>query len=95
MAEKKKNLVSTVAEALEIPQDVAGSFKLTTWGRELLRLENHRGIVAYSGDLMICAVASGRLEIHGRQLRLAVLETDALWIAGVIEAIDLIDEEEA
>ena len=95
MAEKKRNLVSTLAEALEIPQDVAGSFKLTTWGRELLRLENHHGIVAYSGDLIICAVAAGRLEIRGHQLRLAVLETDELWIEGIIEAIDFVDEEEA
>lgn len=85
---KKKRLAAAMAEALEIPQDIAvNQLKLTLRGKTALYLENHQGIVNYSPGRILCQTEEGLLEIRGRDLLLESLEADELLIQGEIAGI--------
>ncbi len=85
---KKKSFKKAFANALEIPADIAtGQLKLTLKGKEAVFLENHRGIITYSPQKILCQTEEGLLEIRGGELLLESLGTDELFIQGEIRGI--------
>jgi len=94
MSEKSRKRLVSLVDALDLPEDVGGEFKLTLWGDGRLRLENHKGIISYDPALLSCAVPGGHLDFGGDGLFLMVLEPEELWIAGKLSSISLFLEGE-
>ena len=64
---KKRKLTAAVAEALEIPQEIATKqLRLTLKGREAVWVENHQGLIGYGPRQIVCRTGEGLLEIRGQ-----------------------------
>ena len=86
--EKGHTLRSVLGAALEIPADVVGDApRLTLLGKELLTVENHKGIMKYTQNEIILNSVLGRIEITGRDLELRSILPEELQIGGCIEGI--------
>ncbi|MDO4581779.1 MAG: YabP/YqfC family sporulation protein [Bacillota bacterium] len=84
----KKNIRQAAAQLLEIPADIAcGSLRITLLGRQLLRAENHRGIISYDPARISFAAVEGDVHIYGSELNLAALDGGALAVDGEIQRI--------
>jgi len=90
----KKNIKKSMAEALDVPADVALDLaKIVITGNSLLNAENHKGIQEYSETKIAFQSSSGLIEVRGKKLMLAALTGEELQIEGVIEAVILPLEE--
>ena len=88
--EKKESLLERTAELLDLPADaVAGVPRLELVGTRELRMENHKGILAYGTDEI--HVSGGKLiiKIRGSNLELRAMNASELLITGEIAGIDL------
>ena len=88
---KKERLLERTAEALELPGDVvAGLPRVELTGDRELRMENHRGILAYGSDEI--QIAGGRLvvKVRGEDLELRAMNAGELLITGTLRGVDLL-----
>ena len=90
--EKKKrenSVLAGAAELFDLPADmVAGAPHVEVVGNSHFYLENHRGILSYSGEEI--AVNSGGMVVRltGRGLELVSMTGDALRIRGEIRQVE-------
>lgn len=92
----KRNLRQSVAEALEIPDEVAlNSARIVITGERQLSVENHRGIIEYLPGKIVFKTAAGLVEVLGEDLTLEELTADNLSIEGNLMALCLVREGEA
>ncbi|MGI5891585.1 MAG: YabP/YqfC family sporulation protein [Bacillota bacterium] len=92
--DSKKNLKKNVAQALELPGEIAGDLlKITLLCNESLVAENHKGIMEYSQNKIILKSAQGIVQINGSNLCLLSLQADELQINGQISSIDIENDE--
>ena len=87
---KKESLLEKTAEVFDLPGDVvAGLPRVEITGSRELRMENHKGILAYGTDEI--HVSGGKLivKIRGRDLELKAMNASELLITGEIAGIDL------
>lgn len=90
MEEYRRGLLERTAEALDLPGDVlAGLPHIELTGNRELRMENHKGILAYGGEEI--RISGGKLEItvRGRGLELRAMNAGQLFITGTIQGVDL------
>ena len=88
---KKERLLERTAQALELPADVvAGLPRVELTGDRELRMENHRGILAYGAEEI--RISGGRLivKVRGEGLELRAMNAGELLITGAIRGVDLI-----
>lgn len=88
---KKERLLERTAQALELPADVvAGLPRVELTGDRELRMENHRGILAYGAEEI--RISGGRLviKVRGAGLELRAMNAGELLITGAIRGVDLI-----
>ena len=87
---KRESLLERTAEVFDLPGDVvAGLPRVELTGSRELRMENHRGILAYGpGEIH---VSGGRLivKIRGANLELRAMNAGELLITGEIAGVDL------
>ena len=87
---KREGLLEKTAEVLDLPGDVvAGLPRLELVGRRQLRMENHKGILAYGSQEI--HISGGRLVVKGRGdgLELKAMNAGELLITGDIAGIEL------
>lgn len=87
---RKERLLERTAEALELPGDVvAGLPRIELTGDRELRMENHRGILAYGSDEI--QIAGGRLvvKVRGENLELRAMNAGELLITGALRGVEL------
>ena len=87
---KRESLLEKTAEIFDLPGDlVAGLPRVELTGRRELRMENHKGILAYGTDEI--HVSGGKLiiKIRGSNLELRAMNASELLITGEIAGIDL------
>ena len=87
---KKERLLERTAQALELPADVvAGLPRVELTGDRELRMENHRGILAYGAEEI--QISGGRLviKVRGAGLELRAMTGLELLITGRIAGIQL------
>ena len=83
-----KKMRRQVTEMLEIPGDVLLDMpKLVVVGNMQVLIENHRGVLAYTAELIRIAVAEGEVAVAGEELHLRHIQPDEIVIAGRIRAI--------
>lgn len=87
---RKEGLLEKTAEVFDLPGDVvAGLPRLELLGDRQLRMENHRGILAYGSEEI--HVSGGKLivKIRGSNLELRAMNALELLITGDITGVDL------
>lgn len=90
MEEYRRGLLERTAEALDLPGDVlAGLPHIELTGNRELRMENHKGILAYGEEEI--RISGGKLEItvRGRGLELRAMNAGQLFITGAIQGVEL------
>ena len=88
---RKERLLERTAEALELPGDVvAGLPRVELTGDRELRMENHRGILAYGSREI--QISGGRLvvKVRGEDLELRAMNAGELLITGTLRGVDLL-----
>ena len=88
---RKERLLERTAEALELPGDVvAGLPRIELTGDRELRMENHRGILAYGSQEI--QISGGRLvvKVRGEDLELRAMNAGELLITGTLRGVDLL-----
>ena len=77
------------SELFELPKEVVlGLPRLTLVGNLQLLVENHRGVIAYSDQVIRIGASNGELVIKGRELQIKNLYAEELMIKGIIEGLD-------
>ncbi len=84
-----EGLLEKTAQALDIPGETLGLPRVELTGRREVRMENHKGILAY-GDREI-VVSGGRLmiRVRGEGLELKAMTGSELLITGTVSAVEL------
>jgi sporulation protein YqfC len=79
------------AKLLDLPQDVTSDLpRLTMIGNVQLYIENHRGVLHFSSDLLRLALSKGKLEVHGKQLVIRAIFSEEVFIEGIIDELKYI-----
>ena len=87
---KREGILEKTAEVFDLPGDlVAGLPRVELVGNRELRMENHKGILAYGGEEI--RISGGKLEItvRGRGLELRAMNAGQLFITGTIQGVEL------
>ncbi|MGF7185492.1 sporulation protein YqfC [Desulfitispora alkaliphila] len=88
---KRHKAKETFAKLFEMPNDVILDLpKITMIGGIQLYIENHRGVIEFSGEKIRVAVAIGELEILGRNLEIRGIFTEEIIIEGNLDSIKLV-----
>ena len=88
--QKREGLLERTAQVLDLPGDVvAGLPRVEITGSRELRMENHKGILAYGPEEI--HVSGGKLiiKIRGSNLELRAMNAGELLITGEIAGLDL------
>ena len=73
-----------MADAANLPQDVV----LTLTGHYEVNIENYRGILEYTEQLIRINVRSGQIRITGKSLEINYYTTTDMKITGKVEKIE-------
>lgn len=87
---KGDGLLVKAAQVLDLPGDVvAGLPRVEMTGNRELRMENHKGILAYGPDEI--HISGGRLvvKVRGAHLELKSMNASELLIGGTIFGVDI------
>lgn len=87
---RKETLLEKTAQTFDLPADaVAGLPRIELLGDRELRMENHKGILAYSKEEI--HVSGGRLVVRvvGAELELRAMNAAELLITGRISTVEL------
>ena len=90
MGRMKRKLHKLTASWLDMPQDVVFELpRLTLIGDRQLYIENHRGVINFSEEVLRLALSKGELEVRGRELIIRTIWTDEVFVEGIITGIEL------
>ena len=87
---RREGLLEKTAEVFDLPGDVvAGLPRVELLGDRQLRMENHRGILAYGTEEI--HISGGKLivKVRGAGLALRAMNASELLITGEIAGVDL------
>jgi len=87
--ERKEGVLERCAQALDLPAEAVGIPRLELVGRYQLRMENHKGILAYGTEEVM--VNGGKLvfRVKGSDLELKAMTADELLIVGKITSVEV------
>lgn len=89
---KLSNFKIQMTEKLELPKDVMlGAVLLHLTGQSEVEIENFKGILEFTGQLILLRVQNGRLEIRGEQLDIRYYANDEMKIVGKIQGIEYVN----
>ena len=87
---RRTGFLEKTAELLDLPADaLAGLTRLELVGNGELRMENHRGILAYGPEEIHVSAGEFLVKVSGRGLELRAMTGLELLITGTIEDIRL------
>ncbi|MEG0765831.1 MAG: YabP/YqfC family sporulation protein [Pseudoflavonifractor sp.] len=88
---KQENILEKTARALSLPGDVvAGLPRVEITGSRELRMENHRGILAYGSSEIHVSGGKLILCVRGENLQLKAMNPYELLITGEIAGVDFV-----
>ena len=91
MKPRRFGFLERAAETFDLPADaVAGVPKLELVGDCELRVENHKGILAYGREEIHVDSGLWVLRILGRELELRAMRAGELRITGVISRLEIL-----
>lgn len=87
---KREGILEKTAEVFDLPGDlVAGLPRVELVGNRELRMENHRGILAYGTEEIHISGGKLILKIRGEDLELRSMNAGELLITGRIRGVDV------
>lgn len=87
---KKAGLLEKTAEVFDLPGDVvAGMTRVELTGNREVRMENHKGILAYGSEEIHVSGGKLILKVRGTDLELRAMNASELLITGTILGVDL------
>ena len=87
---KRESILERTAEVFDLPGDVvAGLPRIEITGSRELRMENHKGILAYGTEEI--HINGGKLivRVQGAGLELRAMNAGQLFITGTIQGVEL------
>ncbi|NLJ40717.1 MAG: sporulation protein YqfC [Clostridiales bacterium] len=91
---KKKKMVeikSTVSEMFELPKEITLDMpKINLIGNGQMLVENHRGIIEYTPELIRVNSTVGVIRIQGNELSLRNIGAEDIMISGHIKSMEFI-----
>ena len=85
---KKIDAMETVSEKMKLSSDIlAGAPIVTVIGQTELVIENYKGIIEYTGDLLRIQTKTGRIHIEGKNLVIRQFSEDAMKVSGFVRMI--------
>ena len=88
--DRKPGLLERTAELLDLPADgLAGAARVELIGDRELRIENHKGILAYGDKEIHVSAGAFVIKISGHDLDLRAMTGLELCVTGRIEQIQL------
>jgi sporulation protein YqfC len=76
---------------LDLPLDVVQDLpRITLIGNVQLYVENHRGVLHFSSELLRLELTKGKLEVYGNQLVIRAILSEEVFIEGIITDIKYI-----
>ncbi|RAV21759.1 sporulation protein YqfC [Paenibacillus contaminans] len=92
MRRLKKKLGLITAKMFDVPQDVALDLpRITVIGNNQLLIENHRGVIVFSEELLKLRLAKGSMEIRGKQLVIRAIYSEEVYVDGQVSDIKYFD----
>ena len=77
-----------VVESLKLPRDsVLGDSIITVTGNTEILIENYKGILQYSDELILLQGKNCKIELKGKRLNIVYYTNEDMKISGVIESI--------
>ena len=87
MKNEEKRLLD-LADRLELPEEALGGLKLSVTCARRALVENHHGVLEYSGEQIVVSAGRGRLALRGSGLCLEAMNRNELLITGKIESAE-------
>jgi len=85
-----KGLISELSDILDVPGEVAaGIFRITVTSRYKVHIENHRGILEYSNEVMRINCGKTIVKIDGENLEIKRINSSEMLICGDISDVVL------
>ena len=81
---KQYSFASELLERLELPGEALGEGKLSVVGTRRALIENHRGLLSYTEELIAVRLGHGSLSIWGTELAIEAMNERELLIVGHI-----------
>ena len=79
-----------ISETLSMPKDVTMNFpRLTLLGKSELTVENFKGIVEYTENLLRLNTSTHLLKVEGEKLTVSNMTSEDIEIRGVINKISM------
>lgn len=90
MPRVSRKLRKWTAAILDLPQDVVQDLpRITLIGSIQLTVENHRGVLHFSPNLLRLATERGELEVAGADLVIRTIGAEEVYVEGHIAGITL------
>ncbi len=86
---KKEGLLERTAQVFDLPGEVVGLPRVELTGRHELRMENHRGILAYGEEEIIISGGKLIIKVRGTGLELKAMNANELLITGTVGSVEL------
>lgn len=84
-------LRKSVTEALDLPKEIMLNLPLVSLiGKEEVTVENYKGILEYSEEMVRIGTAAGILQLRGRGLCLKQLSAECMVVTGNVEGLDFL-----
>ncbi|HMM20203.1 MAG TPA: sporulation protein YqfC [Selenomonadales bacterium] len=88
MQRRRKGNLQKLAGLLEIPQDIILDLpRITMLGNKQVLVENHKGIMEYTPDLVRIKLNQGELIVDGTGLTLGNLQAEQILVEGTVKTL--------
>lgn len=92
MKPKVRSQLETFSDTIKLPSDIlAGAPIMTIMGKREICIENYKGIIEYTNELIRVQTKSGRIHIEGKHLNILYYTEDDMKITGCIQQIQFCD----
>ncbi len=89
MKKNRDNIRNVMSEILELPKDIMlGLPKVTMIGKLEIYIENHKGIIEYSKEIIRINTSLGVLKITGKEMNIKNIITEEVSIIGEIISVE-------
>ncbi len=86
---RKKSWRESLADLLEMPREIVLNLpRLTLIGNLQCYVENHRGVIEYTGETVRIAVSGGELIVRGSGLTIRYFGNEEIAVDGEIAGLD-------
>ena len=89
MMGEKAGILERTAQLFDIPGQTVGLPRVELTGRHELRMENHRGILAYDAQEIVVGAGKMMVRVRGQELTLGAMSARELLITGTIVSVEL------